>query len=164
MRQYARLRLFILPEKERRMRERELFKAYYAKKVIMPLKVHESEAPFFFGYIVSQIRDLKTRVTEKAEEVKETEKTTPRGKKVKKIRFNYVYVEAGKRTGTKNHLICTKDPKEDSYRIKLVCGPAEPGTPEEFIDKTIDVIRGILMSWLKEKETIMGTSRRIDFK
>ncbi len=160
----AMIRKIKLPEKERRMREREIFKVYYGKKVTMPLKVHESEAPFFFGYIVSQIRDLKTRVTERAEEVEETEKTTPRGKKVKEIRFNYVYVEAGKRTGTENQLICTKDPKEDSYRIKLVCGPAEPGTPEEFIDKTIDVIRGILMGWVKEKKSIMETSRRIDFK
>jgi len=160
----AMIRKIKLPEKERRMRERELFKAYYAKKVTMPLKVHESEAPFFFGYVVSQVRDLKTRVTEKAEEVQETEKITPSGGKVKEIRFNYVYVEAGKRMETKNQLICIKSPEEDAYRIKLVCGPAEPGTPEEFIDKTIDVVRGILMNWLKERETIMATSRRIDFK
>jgi len=160
----AMIRKLKLTKEEKEIREIELFKAYQARKISMPIKVHESEAPFFFGYIIGQIRDLKTHLFKKVEEVEERERTTPEGEHVKEIHFNYVHMEAGKKMGTKNRLVCIKHSEGDSYRIELVCAPAEPGTPEKWIDETIKVVRGILMSWLREKETLMTSSHRINFK
>jgi len=38
----------------------------------------------------------------------------------------------------------------------LDCNPAEPGTPEEWVERTVKIIRDIQMDWLRDKKRIMG--------
>jgi len=151
------IRRFKLTEREREVRQEEIFRVYQARRLTMPVKVLENEAIFFFSYLVGRIKELELGTYERTEGiVEEPELETPKGELIKKILFNYVLSVAGKKRGTKNELICTMGAKENYYRVELDCTPAEPGTPEEWVDRTVKIIRDIQMDWLRDKKRIMG--------
>jgi len=49
-----------------------------------------------------------------------------------------------------------KHPREDYYRVKLICEPASPGMPESVIERTVDLIFDMMMYWVKNKGRIIG--------
>jgi len=83
--------------------------------------------------------------------IEEPEMETPKGELIKRISFNYIFSVSGQKQGTKNQLICTKGPREDYHRVELESTPAEPGTPEEWVERTVKILHGIIMDWLRDK-------------
>jgi len=151
------IRKFKLTEKEQEVRQEEIFRVYQARRLTMPVKVLENEAIFFISYLIGRIKELELGTYERTEGiVEEPELETPKGELIKRILFNYVFSVGGKKRGTKNELICTKGPKDNYYRVELDCNPAEPGTPEEWVERTVKIIRDIQMDWLRDKKRIMG--------
>jgi len=150
-------RKFKLTEKEQEKRQEEIFKVYQARRLTMPVRVQENEAIFFFSYLLGRIKETETGTYERTEEiVEEPEMETPKGELIKRISFHYVFSVSGQKRGTKNQLICTKGPREDYYRVELESSPAEPGTPEEWVERTVKILRDIIMDWLRDKKRIMG--------
>jgi len=151
------IRKIKLPEEEKKVRKEKIFKAYQAKELSMPAKIKMVEKPFFFGYFLNRLDELKAGSYERVENIKEEpEIENVTGELVVAVNFDYILMVSGQRRGTKNMLIVTKSPKEDFYRIKLHCAPASPGTPENMIDRTIDFVHTIIMDWVKNKKKIMG--------
>jgi len=146
-----------LSEEKMKARRVDIFKVYQAKELSMPLKFRVNEKPFFFGFFLGRLNELKTGAIERVEtieELPEIEKVG--GELVNTIKFDYYFAVSGQNRGTKNELICIKSPKEDYYRIKLVSTPAILGMPEDAIDRTIDFVHDILMEWAKNKSRILG--------
>ncbi|RLI34630.1 hypothetical protein DRO55_06255 [Candidatus Bathyarchaeota archaeon] len=145
-----------LSEKEMKIRREQIFKVYQAKELSMPVKVQIGEFPFFIGFFLNRLRELETGIYERVENIEElSEVENVKGERIKTINFSYYVMVSGSKRGTKNKLIAIKSPDEDYYRVKLSCSPAEPGTPETMIDRTIDFVHGIMMEWARNKKRIM---------
>ncbi len=151
------IRKLKLTEVERKEREKEVFRVYQARKLSMPVKVLENEAPFFFGYVISRLKELEAGTYERTDNVvEEPEMETPKGEIIKNIRFIHIFVEAGKRYSTRNRVICTKGPEDKAFRVELESEPTEPGIPEKLVERTVKMMRDISIDWLKNKKRIMG--------
>jgi hypothetical protein len=151
------IRKFKLAEHEEKTRREEIFKVYQAKELSMPVKILPSELPFFIGFLLNRLEEMRTGTFERVEEIKELpEIENVKGELVKTIRFDYYFTVSGRGRGTKNELICIKSPEEYYYRVKLVSNPASPGMPEDAIDRTIDFIHSLSMEWSKNKKRIIG--------
>ena len=145
-------------QKEAQARKEEIFRMYHARELSMPVKVSANEILFFISYCLDRLNDLTSGFMEKVENIEETpEIENVRGELMKTIKFEYIFAVYGKRRRTKNKLILTKSPHEDSYRVKLVSEPAVPGLPESTVERTIDFVHTILMDWTKEKGRIIGS-------
>jgi len=151
------IRKIKLPEREKEARREKIFKAYQAKELSMPVKVKPVEKPFFFNYFLNRLDELRAGSYERIENIKEeAEIENVKGELITKINFDYILTVSGEKRGTRNKLIGIKSPKEDFYRIRLHCAPANPGTPENMIDRTIDFVHTIIIDWVKNKKKIIG--------
>ena len=122
-----------LPEKERRVRRKVIFKAYQARELSMPVKVQMNEMPFFSGYIINGLKELTLGTVERVENIEELpEVENVKGELVKTFKFDYYLPVMERVMGTKNEIICVKSPNEDYYRVRLVTKPAVPGMPEDL--------------------------------
>jgi len=144
-------------EEMERARKEEIFKAYQARELSMPIKVASNEILFFISFCLDHLRDLRTGLLEKVEKIEETpEIENVKGELVKTIKFEYVFTVSGQERRTKNTLILTKSPREDYYRVRLLSEPAIPGLPESTIERTVDLVHEIIMDWVREKERIIS--------
>jgi len=145
--------------KDERARERkeELFKAYQARQLSMPVKVPLNERIFFIGFFLDRLDDLKTGYIERVENIEDVpEIENVKGELMKEIKFEYRYETSGRERKTRNSLILTKSPQDSYYRVRLVTEPAIPGMPENTIDRTIDFVHDICIYWAKNKKRLMG--------
>jgi len=153
----SKVRRIKMPEKKARVRKEELFKAYQARQLSMPVKVPLSEKIFFLGFFLDRLDDLKTGFIERVENVEDVpEIEKVRGELVKEIKFEYRYEVSGRERKTKNSLVMTKSPQENYYRVRLVTEPAVPGMPEDTIERTIDFVNDICLYWVKNKKRLIG--------
>ncbi|MEM2702424.1 MAG: FtsX-like permease family protein, partial [Candidatus Bathyarchaeia archaeon] len=146
-------------EEEKKKRKEEIFRVYQARELSMPIKVLVSEKVFFVNYFLDRLNDLKSGYTERVENIEnilETENI--RGELVEAIKFVYLFGPPENRRGTKNTLTLIKSPGEEYYRVRLSSEPASPGMPETAVERTIDFVQDILISWAKDKRRIIGIS------
>ncbi|MEM2341897.1 MAG: ABC transporter permease [Candidatus Bathyarchaeia archaeon] len=153
----SKIRRIKRPKEEIAKRKEEIFRAYQAKEIIMPVKVLFSEKEFFISYFLDRLYDLRTGYTERVGNIEDIpEAESVRGELIKTIKFSYYFGSPEQRKETKNILTLVKSPHEEYYRIKLVSEPVSPGIPESIIDRTIDFVHEILMGWVKDKKRIVG--------
>ena len=146
-----------ISEEEAKVRKEEIFKAYQARELSMPVKVKLNEKEFFLGLFLDRLDELKTGYLERVENIEDIpEIENVKGELIKAIKFDYRFEAFGQERRTRNSLMLTKSPKEDSYRVKLVSKPAVLGTPESAIDRTIDFVHEIVLHWAKDRERIIG--------
>jgi hypothetical protein len=120
-------------------------------------KILLNEKEFFTGFFIRHLNQLRTGYGERIEDIEDTpEVVDSKGVITKTIKFNYYFWPIEHKKGTRNSLVLTKTPGEDSYRVTLVTEPTVPGIPENMINRTVDHIHWILMLWVKEKKRIMG--------
>jgi len=153
-------RVKVITEEEKRKRREEIFRAFQARELSMPVKVLLNEKEFFVGFLLTSLNDLKSGYTERVENIREEpEIEGPRGELVKTIKFVYLFGPVERRLGTKNSLIMSKHPKEDYYRVRLVSEPLSPGMPESAIERTVEFTHSLMMQWARDKKRIMGESK-----
>lgn len=146
-----------LPEKERVKREEEVWRAFQAQKVTMPIRVHEKEILFFFSFFSTRMQELERGFFERVEDYREVGEETPEGKLIRRFNFTYIYVDAsGRELATVNELSATKKPREDYYSLALSSRPKTAGLPGVFLDRTIRFVRDTLFEWDRGKAQIMG--------
>jgi len=119
-------------ERERKAREREIFKTYTREEVSIPVTIHERYTEFFFSYLTTRLKELEQGYTEKIENLTETEEETPAGEIVRRYKYSYVY---GKNS-SENEITVTKRPENDFWQITVSCKP-NLGVPEEFVHHVI---------------------------
>ena len=143
---------------EREKREEVFLRTTTGKTVGIPVKVEESEAPIFFSYLYTRLKDLSVGYTERTEEIEEyPEEEYPDGKRVKRFKFRYVFLTDETRYIIDNEVIATKLPKSDYYTIELASTPAR-GTqvPMKYIDRVAIIMRDIVKGWLSERRRLLG--------
>lgn len=142
-----------LPGIEKRAREDVIFKAFAPNTYLMPLRVHVKEAPFFFAYILDRLSELRSGATEIVEKLREeNEELKPEGQYVKRIHFAYKYVGRDRALSTTNEIVIQRKRDADYYSVHLICKPDVAGMPERFRERTVTVIRDMMMDWLRRRK------------
>ena len=108
-------------------------------------RVPENEKAIFFTKLTDRLRDLKT-FSEKIEITEESEEQTPEGASIVHVCFTHHFGD----NASVNDLVGVKEPGEHFYRIRLKSKIAKLGTPETFINRTIERVRDILQDIIKE--------------
>ncbi|MGQ9515378.1 MAG: FtsX-like permease family protein [Thermoproteota archaeon] len=143
---------------ERERRKKEVFKVFQAVDITMPAKLLEPEVAFFTSFVLDRLREFQTGIHEMTKNIEESPSVeTPEGDRIHSIKFEFYQVVPGVMMGTRNEIICIKKKGEDLYRVILKSGPVTEGIPEEFADRTIMMVRDIIMDWVKNKEKLIGT-------
>ncbi|MBS7607040.1 FtsX-like permease family protein [Candidatus Bathyarchaeota archaeon] len=143
-------------EEEKVMRKEEIFKVYQARDFSMPLKVSLSEKDFFINFFIDSLKEVSTGYMERVENIEEKPEIENLKKEIiKEIRFDY-YSGTELSRGTRNTLVMTKSPSEEYYRVKLISEPIVAGAPETVIERTVDFVQSIILTWVKNKKKIMG--------
>jgi len=147
-----------ISDKERERRKREVFKVFQAAELSMPVRLLEPEVAFFTSLVLDRLRDLQTGMHENARNIEELPPLeTPEGDKVVKLVFEFHQVVPGVIRGTKNELTCIKKQGEDYYRVLLKSGPVAENVPEEWVDRTVMMVRDLCLDWARNKQRYIGT-------
>ena len=143
---------------ERERREEVFLRTTTGKSVGIPVKVEEGEAPIFFSYLYTRLKDLAVGYTERTEEIKEEpEEEYPDGRRVKRFKFKYIFTVDDKRYIIDNEIVMTKLPKADYYTIELTSTPTHGmQVPMKYIDRVAMVVRDIAKGWLSERKRLLG--------
>ncbi|MFB0522373.1 MAG: FtsX-like permease family protein [Candidatus Bathyarchaeia archaeon] len=153
----SRVRRVKVSEEERDERNKQILRVYQARSVMMPVKVDQKDALFFFSFLLGRLQELKTRLHEgilDLEELPDTE--TPRNELIKRFTFSYASFYMNQKIVTKNQIVCSKSPNDDYYRVQLVSNLDNIEVSEECIYRIAEVIRDITMYWAKNRERIIG--------
>jgi len=143
---------------ERERREEMFLRTTTGKTVGIPIRVEESEAPIFFSYLYTRLKDLSVGYTERTEEIEEyPEEEYPDGKRIKRFKFKYIFLTDETRYVIDNEVIATKLPKADYYSLELISTPARGAqVPMKYIDRVAVIIRDITKGWLSERKRLLG--------
>ena len=145
-----------LSERERKEREKRIFRTYHARDYTMPVKVNVKEEEFFFSYIMDRLKEMTGHYLERIENLRTEETITPDGSRVRKIHFHYTYTEDGDQYTTINVLTATKRPKDDYYVLTLNSKPEAAGIPETVVDTTVSIIKDMLKDWTERRKSLFG--------
>jgi len=143
-----------LTREEREKREEELFKVYQEMRESLPLRVTELEYPFFTGFVKRRLTELSVPYVEWVEDVIE-EETVEGGGSVKRLRFTYVWTEAGERYPI-DVAIQTIELPDAVYGLEMLIKPRKPATPATVAFRPTRIIREIIKEWDREKKRIIG--------
>lgn len=143
---------------ERERRKKEVFKVFQAVEITMPTKLLEPEVAFFTSFVIDRLREFQTGLHEMTKNIEESPPIeTPEGDRIHRVKFEFYQVVPGVMRGTRNEITCIKKQGEDLYRVLLKSGPVAEGVPEEFADRTVMMVRDIVMDWVKNKERLIGS-------
>ncbi len=147
-----------IEEEEREKREELFLRTTTGKSVGIPVRIFEYEAPIFFSYFYTRLKDLSTGYTERTEQVEELpEEEYPDGKRVKRFKFKYIFLVAGGKYELDCETVLTKLPKADYYTIELTSTPAHGmQIPLKYLDRVALVVSDICKEWLREKKRLLG--------
>jgi len=143
---------------EREKREEVFLRTTTGKTVGIPIRVEESEAPIFFSYFYTRLKDLAVGYTERTEDIEEyPEEEYPDGKRVKRFKFRYIFLTDETRYIIDNEIVATKLPKTDYYTIELISTPARGiQVPMKYLDRVAVIVRDIAKGWLSERRRLLG--------
>ncbi|MBO3803429.1 MAG: hypothetical protein JTT11_06090, partial [Candidatus Brockarchaeota archaeon] len=143
---------------EREKRKRELFRVFQAAEITMPVKLSEPEVAFFTSFVIDRLREFQTGLHEMTRNIEESPPVeTPEGDVINRVRFELYQAVPGVVRGTRNEITCIKKRGEDLYRVVLKSGPVAEGVPEEFADRTVAMVRDIVIDWVRNKERLIGS-------
>jgi ABC-type antimicrobial peptide transport system permease subunit len=144
-------------EKERIARKEEIFRAYQARELSMPVKLLPGEKDFFINYFLSSLKELSTSLIERVENIEILpEIEDSRGRLITAIKFNYCVGPPEKRVRIRNTVTVVKSPDEEYYRVRLSSEPEVPGIPESMMERVVDYVNDVIMYWVRNKDKIIG--------
>jgi bisphosphoglycerate-independent phosphoglycerate mutase (AlkP superfamily) len=153
----SKVRKIKVTEVEKKERKDEILKFYQARSMTMPVKVNAKDVIFFFNFLAGRLEELKSGFYERIEELQELPETqTSKGHIVKKFTFNYNITSKDQKTIIKNEIVCSKNPDEDYYRVQLASNLDNLEVSEEKIFRIAEIVRGISLDWLKNRDSIVG--------
>ncbi|MEM2921143.1 MAG: FtsX-like permease family protein [Candidatus Bathyarchaeia archaeon] len=143
-------------QEEKEKRKEEMFKVFQAREVSLPVRLHPVEVDFFTSYVISRLSEMKSGIVEKVEDLEEMmpEKLKEGGTQ-KGVSFKYLSISRGKPMGTSNKILCIQDFGKDYFRVSLLYEPTMPGVPESLVERTIEIVKDVCYSWVKEKDKIV---------
>jgi ABC-type lipoprotein release transport system permease subunit len=143
-------------QEEKEKRKEEMFKVFQAREVSMPVRLHPVEVDFFTSYIISRLSEMRSGLVERVEDLEEMAPEQLKGGGTQKgVAFKYLNVSRGRALGTNNKILCIQDPGKDYFRVSLLYEPTMPGVPESLVDRTVEIVKDICYSWVKEKDKIV---------
>ena len=148
-----------IEETEREKREEMFLKTTTGKTVGISLRVSEYEAPIFFSFFYTRLKDLAGGYTERTEQVEELpEEEYPDGKRIKRFRFKYIFLTSeGERYEINCEAIMTKMPQADYYTVELNTQPTQrKHIPIKYLDRVATVVSDICKEWQREKKRLLG--------
>jgi len=147
----SKIRRAKISEEDREARKREIFQVRQERRITMPVKVNESIFLIFINSLINYLRELSMGVYEKFTDiVEEPELQTPGGRTIKRIKFRYV--NNIEKIELNNEITCSKEPKEDYYRVYLTVNLDQKQVSEEYVYRIANFVKEAVMEWIKSKD------------